>query len=563
MISNVVVGHGDAAVANSIGLSAMMYAWGQFIDHDLNLTLGDGKTHIDIAVAPGDPNFPAGTTIGLTRAVTDPATGVPGKPAAAVNNVTGWLDASMVYGSDAATAASLRTADGRMATSAGNNLPVVDGMFVAGDGRVAENPSLTALQTLFVREHNYQVDQLRAQHPSWSGDRLYDQARAIVTAEIAHVTYSEFLPHLLGTGAIAPYGGYDPSVDPGMTLEFAGAAFRFGHSTVSNETEKLDNNGHVVGPEQELKDAFFVTAADFAADTGADGMLRHLGADLSQELDVKIVDALRNFLFAPPVFLDLAAINIQRGRDLGLGTLNDTRAALGFARYTSFDQITGDAQVAADLATAYGSVDSVDLWTGGLAEDHAPGAFVGETFQAIIARQFTALRDGDRLYYENQGFDRRTLAQINATTLSDIVLRNTDANSIQPDLFVYYERRTSADTPEHPDLPQLIVGQAGTDTLVGGAAGDILLAAAGQATMTGGSGADIFAFDAAGAEVTITDFLPGTDKLELAGSGGCSFREIDIRNAAGSAVIRAGGDVITLAGVSRDSLSATDFILKG
>ena len=59
-----------------------------------------------------------------------------------------------------------------------------------------------------------------------------------------------------------------------------------------------------------------------------------------------------------------------------IGTLNDTRAALGFKRYTSFDQITSDKQVAADLKTAYGTVDQVELWIGGLAEDHAKGAFV-------------------------------------------------------------------------------------------------------------------------------------------------------------------------------------------
>src|SRR5262249_14563316 len=117
-ISNVVVGQGDAAVANQEGLSGFMYAWGQFIDHDLDLAQSDGTTHIDVPIPPGDPNFPAGSSISMTRAVIDPATG-PGttQPATAVNSITGWLDASMVYGSDAATAASLRLADGHMKTS--------------------------------------------------------------------------------------------------------------------------------------------------------------------------------------------------------------------------------------------------------------------------------------------------------------------------------------------------------------------------------------------------------------------------------------------------------------
>src|SRR5262249_42616134 len=155
MISNVVVaGNGD--VPNPEGLSGMMYAWGQFIDHDLDLANQDPTTNIAITVPDGDPNLQPDSSIPLSRVIIDPATGHDGKPATAVNAVTGWLDASMVYGSDAATAQNLRLADGHMKTSAGNNLPIdpQSGMFMAGDVRAQENPDLTALQTLFVREHN-------------------------------------------------------------------------------------------------------------------------------------------------------------------------------------------------------------------------------------------------------------------------------------------------------------------------------------------------------------------------------------------------------------------------
>ena len=217
---------------------------------------------------------------------------------------------------------------------------------MAGDARAAENPALTALQTLFVREHNYQVDRLHREHPEWSGDKLYDHARAIVTAEIANITYSEFLANLLGPDAISRYQGYDPSVDPHITLEFAGAAFRFGHSIVSGETENLAENGEVIaGSEDNLQDVFFQPAADFVVLGGADGQLRHLAADPSQALDARIVEDLRNFLVDPPAAMDLAAINIQRARDLGLGTLNETREALGLERYTDF---SADHQRSAD-----------------------------------------------------------------------------------------------------------------------------------------------------------------------------------------------------------------------
>ncbi len=88
-----------------------------------------------------------------------------------------------------------------MKMSAGQNLAIVETdqgkVFAAGDVRAQENPDLTALQVLFVREHNYQVDRLHEEHPHWSGDRLYETAKAITTAEMVNITYNEFPPHLL------------------------------------------------------------------------------------------------------------------------------------------------------------------------------------------------------------------------------------------------------------------------------------------------------------------------------------------------------------------------------
>ena len=140
-----------------------------------------------------------------------------------------------------------------------------------------------------------------------------------------------------------------------------------------------NRNRHVQGKttsDLELKDVFFETPADFAANGGADGLFRHLGADLSNKFDVHIIDHLRN-LFAPPDGVDLAAINIQRDRDLGLGTLNETREALGLTKYTSFDQITDDAETAQALKVAYNNIDSIDLWTGGLSETTVGGTMIG------------------------------------------------------------------------------------------------------------------------------------------------------------------------------------------
>ena len=92
----------------------MIYAWGQFIDHDLDLT-GNATQAFNIPVPTGDPSFdPNGTgtqIIPLNRSISDPATGT-SNPRQQVNTVTAWLDGSQIYGSDATTADKLRTHDG-------------------------------------------------------------------------------------------------------------------------------------------------------------------------------------------------------------------------------------------------------------------------------------------------------------------------------------------------------------------------------------------------------------------------------------------------------------------
>jgi peroxidase len=62
--------------------------------------------------------------------------------------------------------------------------------------------------------------------------------------------------------------------------------------------------------------------------------------------------------------------------------------------------LTADPVLQVNLQVVYGTIDNVDLFMGGLAENHVYDAVVGPTFQAIIARQFQALRAGDRFLDE-------------------------------------------------------------------------------------------------------------------------------------------------------------------
>ena len=77
------------------------------------------------------------------------------------------------------------------------------------------------MQTLFVREHNRLANQFAAQHADWTDEQVYQAARRIVIGELQAITYNEFLPALLGAGALPAYRGYNPRVNPDIANEFS------------------------------------------------------------------------------------------------------------------------------------------------------------------------------------------------------------------------------------------------------------------------------------------------------------------------------------------------------
>jgi peroxidase len=553
-ISNVVSSGDNADAHDGDNLSAWMYVWGQFVDHDLDLTPQDTTNHINIAIPADDPSLPGGGSISLSRFKLDPATGT------AENTVTGWMDASQIYGSDQKTADSLRLPDGHLKTSDGDNLPITNGMFAAGDVRASENPDLTSVTTLWVREHNYQVDRLAKDHPDWSGDQLYQNARAIVTAEIENITYTEFIPHLLGT-PLPDYQGYKSNVDPRITQEFSTAAFRFGHSIVSGTETKLDNMGNAMGS-QDLSQAFFDTPHDVEANDGVDALIRNFASDPAQANDVYAINDLRNLLAASPDFMDLIAIDIQRERDLGIGTLNQTREALGLPAYTSFDQISSDPAVQHNLEQVFGSVDNVDLFIGGLAEDHIDGGMVGCTFNAILADQFENLRDGDPNWWQNQGFDQPTTDMIQNTTLADIIDRNTNTTVSQSDVFGA-ESRHPSNMPAEDDGPQLVMGVNDDGaTIAGGEDDDTIVAGLGKnQTLTGGGGNDVFVLSDPGQSATISDWQPG-DKIDFHMTTE-DLAPATISSSNGHAVVSYDGASINLAGMPSDQVNLDSILYFG
>lgn len=465
-ISNMVSDQGSSGMVNQGRMSAFAYAWGQFIDHDLGLTPTGNSEKLSIAIPKRDPYFdPTGTgtkTMSLDRSTVAAGTGTStSNPRQQLNALTAWLDGSMIYGSDAATAKSLRTmVDGKMKLAGDGMLPLnnsqnfpsgtvpmfngsptltSDQMFAAGEVRANENIELSSLQTLFVREHNRWATILKTKSPSLTDEELYVRARAIVIGELQSITFNEWLPSILGPNAIGPYRGYNPGTNPQLSNEFATAAFRFGHSLLSDDIGFLDSNGNAMAEDVALSDALFnpVLLQKF----GLEPILKYLASDSASELDTKAVNSVRNFLFGPPGAggLDLVSLNIQRGRDHGLASYNAVRTSLGLPKVNGFAEITSDVAMQSKLKTLYGTVDNMDLWVAILAEDHVPGGNLGSTGTKIIASQFERIRNGDRFWYQ-RSFSGAMLNEIQRTRLSEVIARNTSLKNVQPNVFVFNPR---------------------------------------------------------------------------------------------------------------------------
>lgn len=457
LISNMVCAQ-VGSTPNSRNMSDWVWQWGQFIDHDMDLTdTGSPVEPFNIPVPNGDPFFDPGHTgtqvIGLNRSIYMPGTGTgPGNPRQQMNQITSYIDGSNVYGSDSSRASWLRTGVGGMLKTTANVngalMPYNDGtqpnamgtstsFFVGGDVRANEQIGLTATHTLFVREHNRLAAQISAANPGWTDQQVYDRARKIVGAEIQAVTYNEFLPALFGANPLPAYGGYNPNVQASVSNEFSTAAYRIGHTMLSPTLLRVDNSGNTIPDGNVALQNSFFNPSQLVDHGGISPLLKGLASQAAQEVDTKIIDDVRNFLFGPPGAggFDLASLNIQRGRDHGLADYNSVRVAFGEAPVASFAAISSDPAVQAALASVYPDVNSIDPWVGMLAEDHVAGGSVGETMRTIILDQFARARDGDRYWFQNDPDLADQQSFLDNLKLSDIIKMNTDITNIQANVF--------------------------------------------------------------------------------------------------------------------------------
>ncbi|KAF0288400.1 Chorion peroxidase [Amphibalanus amphitrite] len=463
--------------------------WGQFVDHDLALTpifTLSGGAGIACCTADGQP-LPAADTHPQCFAIDIPADdpfygplgvrcmdfvrSLPAEaPACGATTdaqqqdvLTHYLDGSQIYGSSLEQQTHLRElSGGRLKSQAGTLLPV-DGdafcanatmqCFEAGDERVNEQVSLTLAHTIWLREHNRIAAVLATKHPAWNDERLFQETRRIVIAEYQHITYNEWLPTLLDLDYLSRNEllmdsgtshsfKYRREVKALITNAFATAALRFGHSLVSGTIGLFSSLG-VQTSSVMLRDVFFDPHLLYDPQRLTQ-LARGLAAQRTQKLDGNFASDLTEHLFEADGAshgLDLVALNIQRGRDHGLGTYNDAREATGRPRATSWADLQGDMTSAAieALQSVYQHVDDVDLFIGGVLEQPIPHVMLGRTFSRLIGDQFIRLRHGDNFFYDLGGSERpwrlsgAQLEQVRRASWARVLCDNVaDVTRIQP-----------------------------------------------------------------------------------------------------------------------------------
>ncbi len=423
--------------------------------------------------------------------------------------------------------------------------------YVAGDGRANENIALTAVHNIWARNHNFHVNGLLDAGFVGTAEELFQAAKIINEAEYQRVIYTDFADKLLGGMRGDGNHGfveYNPDVDARVSHEFAVAAYRFGHSMIGQTLTVLDAQGNAT--QVPLFDAFLNPTNDTSAfnfpkaqlpyspqpgyeQLGASGIIAGGVVQAAEEVDVNLVDAVRNDLVR--MSADVFAFDVAREWDVGLGSMNQIRAdllasrdpyvkeAVSFAGdltpYSSWedfqarnnlsdtviaqfkqaypDLVLEDSQIADFLAANPGyqfvngntvkGIDRVDLFVGGLAEKHINGGVVGQTFWVIIHEQLDRIQEGDRLYYIDRVEHLDFYDVLEEQGFAAIVARNTGLTNLPENIF----GTSQLDKPPVVVNNNLVLnGGNGNDILNGGIGHDVLNGGGGNDTLNGGAGND-------------------------------------------------------------------------
>ena len=215
----------------------------------------------------------------------------------------------------------------------------------------------------------------------WDGEKIYQAGRIITESEYNHIAIDQYVGSLV---VLPEFVSYSSDINMGISLEFSQAVFRLGHSQNSENLQIAITDGNGVNPGEAGYIPTYTSVGLFDAflnpslyeTYGPSGIVLGLLNQQANAIDEFVTSALQQSTVGIP--LDLGAIDIARGRDVGLPTLNELRQQIfdglinntsnsnangpGIAPYTSWEDFGGHLRYSESLVNfiaAYGREDAV------------------------------------------------------------------------------------------------------------------------------------------------------------------------------------------------------------
>ena len=442
-------------------VNVLVAAWLQFMIRDwFSHGKSEQENPWEIALRDDDP-FPE-RPFRILRTRRDPtrppdATDL---PPTYVNTETHWWDASQIYGSTQQFQTVVRAGQGGKLRIGPNGLlpiptdPALNPTLVPGWWL-----GLAMMHTLFTLEHNAICDRLHAEYPTWSDEELYQRARLINAALLAKIHTVEWSP------AVA----HHPTIEAALGANWWG----FQTEAVTKVFGRLTSDEVISGipgsSTQHFDVPYSITEEfiavyrmhplvpdDYQLRAAADDRIlrectfREIAGPHAQEIveQVSMTDLFYSFGTMHPGlvtlhnfprflqeferpdghFMDLAATDILRIRELGVPRYNQFRRLVHLLPVRSFEELTDNREWAEQIRRVYhDDIERVDLLIGMYAERRPEGFAFSDTALRILLLLASRRLNSDRFFtrdYTPQVYTQVGLDWINNTTLVDVLLRH-------------------------------------------------------------------------------------------------------------------------------------------
>ncbi|XP_024131789.1 prostaglandin G/H synthase 1 isoform X2 [Oryzias melastigma] len=226
-------------------------------------------------------------------------------------------------------------------------------------------PGLTMYATIWLREHNRVCDILKAEHPTWDDEQLFQTSRLIIIGQIIRIIIEEYVHHLSGYHLKLKF---EPSLLFNVRFEYSNRiALEFCHLY----------HWHPLMPDAFLIDGDEIPLTSFLYNTS---LLMHYGVEKMVEgFSRQSAGQIGGGRNSHEALLKVAQMVIKESRSTRVQPFNEYRKRFNLKPYKSFQEFTDDKEMAAGLEELYGDIDALEFYPGVLLEKARANGIFGES----------------------------------------------------------------------------------------------------------------------------------------------------------------------------------------